>query len=216
MPRLKDQGRDRRIVHRRAPHRPFDRNPGLIRGDRARLRRLFERGQGRAARRCGGDAEGARGGERSDRARDGRGGASRVARRSRRQRHRDRWAGRGNGGKAGRARPFRLRADGRAHSRARGAVRRHRPRRRAPGLAQGRAGDAGGRPGGWRSPLSRLRRSSPGEAADEGGLASNRAASPTTSPSERLPSTVRAGRAHRRAARRLARTCERRRRTSPP
>ena len=50
----------------------------------------------------------------------------------------------GDGGEAGRPRPFRLREARGGDGRAGGAVRRHRPRRRAPRLGQGRARSAGG------------------------------------------------------------------------
>ena len=59
-----------------------------------------------------------------------------LARRRRGQRHRRRRAGRRDGGEAGRPRPFRLRAARRGHGRAGRAVRRHRPRRRAPRLGR--------------------------------------------------------------------------------
>ena len=61
-----------------------------------------------------------------------------LARRGRGQRHRNRRAGRRDGRKAGRPRPFRLRPAREADRRARGAVRRHRPRGGAARLGQGR------------------------------------------------------------------------------
>ena len=113
--------------------------PGLFGRARARLRRLFQRGQAGAARRSGRDA-----GATTAR--------SAVRRRSRWRKARsrasraevavsvtgNRRAGRRNGGEAGRPRPFRLRAARQADGGARGAVRRHRPRGGAARLGQGR------------------------------------------------------------------------------
>ena len=84
-----------------------DGNTRFLGGPRARLRRLFQRGQAGDARRIRRGASRPRRGQRRDGARDGAGRPRPFGRRRRGERHRNRRPGRRHAGEARRPRPFR-------------------------------------------------------------------------------------------------------------
>ena len=102
--RPRADGRDGRVLHRRAGGRRADRHRGLVGGGRPRLRHLHQRGEAADARRSGRDAARARRGQPRNRRGDGERRAGAFAGRSCGVDHRHRRAGRRHGGEAGRAR----------------------------------------------------------------------------------------------------------------